>query len=561
MADFAGTFHGLDELVDLIAAKGKNVVFVTGGGLSSASGLPPFREIGTGNKSFSTYGENWWTVKKFEENPLVWWNEFWQKLYSKEGLPNSGHKALSHISRNYPDIKIVTQSVDGLHGVSGVEQDKLAEIYGRIGQFRCTENPQHVFKRSELNLTQQGKTTEVKDDNEKATVEASSESKDGGDQQKLKDSEEKKTDAESNEINTSVTEENKLEGENESNEEDQDPRENHFKTVPCCPKCGCKVLPSVKLAGEKDGEFSMEEGESKEDSVKNAASWLKAADGIVFVGSSVTGINSTILQWISSLDEKNIPKLYIIGTRPIENAIHRAGLAEKFAKLKLFNSIFNHLQGRPEQALAVVASTVDHIHRIESDLEANKEEFDVFATVDDSQNRENCQRRANSKQPEYSWMGGSSSSDFYDSSEEKVIALEMRRRKVERLKQHASHLGLTGTDADSFWQRNSPSVRKRAPKGIRQGRSNMILVIARSMLPGEVNNEIGLSSVAPEWAKKRKSRSRSDSGKKQRNSKRKRGAKKQPDRKRKGRKRRKRSSDKSNAGEDMAADILASMFA
>lgn len=64
---------------DLLA--GKDVVFVTGAGLSVASGVPPYRQDNDG--VWSHFAEDWGTREKFAADPLEWWNTFWLPTHEK----------------------------------------------------------------------------------------------------------------------------------------------------------------------------------------------------------------------------------------------------------------------------------------------------------------------------------------------------------------------------------------------------------------------------------------------------------------------------------------------
>ena len=70
----------MDSLVTSLL-DGKNVVFVTGSGISVASGIPPFR--GKSNEGWEKFQNAFATRRRFEKDPLRWWNEFWLKAHEK----------------------------------------------------------------------------------------------------------------------------------------------------------------------------------------------------------------------------------------------------------------------------------------------------------------------------------------------------------------------------------------------------------------------------------------------------------------------------------------------
>ena len=70
----------MDSLVTSLL-DGKNVVFVTGSGLSVASGIPPFR--GKSNEGWEKFQTEFATRRRFKKDPLRWWNDFWLKAHEK----------------------------------------------------------------------------------------------------------------------------------------------------------------------------------------------------------------------------------------------------------------------------------------------------------------------------------------------------------------------------------------------------------------------------------------------------------------------------------------------
>ncbi|GBG26827.1 NAD-dependent deacetylase sir2E [Hondaea fermentalgiana] len=131
----------ISKLASMIL-EGKRVVFVTGAGLSVASGIPPFRGQHDAVWEESVY--TWGTREKFEEDPLAWYNTFWLRHFD-EGkaasyFPNLGHVALARICANYPDsAHLITQNIDRLHRHSNgsIADDQLIEIHGYSGGFKC----------------------------------------------------------------------------------------------------------------------------------------------------------------------------------------------------------------------------------------------------------------------------------------------------------------------------------------------------------------------------------------------------------------------------------------
>jgi NAD-dependent deacetylase len=120
----------------------ERTVWLTGAGISVASGIPPYR--GSSDAVWSRYLTEWGTYAKFRADPALWWREFWLGAHAKlsdtavRPAPNPAHIALASLVRERLGDAIVTQNVDGLHRASGAPEDRLIEIHGRGDRFGCT---------------------------------------------------------------------------------------------------------------------------------------------------------------------------------------------------------------------------------------------------------------------------------------------------------------------------------------------------------------------------------------------------------------------------------------
>lgn len=156
----------LESLARSILA-GQRVVFISGAGLSVASGVRPFRsgrpEDGSwfqpknvsGEKRFAAASKTglqaglWdqvlWTTatrESFRQDPLKWYNGFWIPHLGSSGLgatSNAGHRALQHIMKEFSGTcSQITQNIDGLQSNNpSAKQKSLIEIHGRAGLYKC----------------------------------------------------------------------------------------------------------------------------------------------------------------------------------------------------------------------------------------------------------------------------------------------------------------------------------------------------------------------------------------------------------------------------------------
>lgn len=75
------------------------------------------------------------TREAFRKDPLQWYNEFWLNCMHlpKDVKPNQAHTALNDLLAHFPNLKLITQNVDGLHPPS----DQTIEAHGRLGLYKC----------------------------------------------------------------------------------------------------------------------------------------------------------------------------------------------------------------------------------------------------------------------------------------------------------------------------------------------------------------------------------------------------------------------------------------
>ena len=121
----------MSALDDLGAAwrAARNVVVLTGAGLSTASGIPDFRSPGG---RWSQYRPV--TIQEFlagEDARARYWRykgETWEVISAAR--PNPAHAALADLVAAGRVALLVTQNVDGLHERSGVPAERLVTIHG-----------------------------------------------------------------------------------------------------------------------------------------------------------------------------------------------------------------------------------------------------------------------------------------------------------------------------------------------------------------------------------------------------------------------------------------------
>ena len=117
------------------------ILFVTGAGISVASGIPPFRGTdpdAVWNKSVTTKG----TFKFFQRHPDLSWKWYLETFTPYlNSQPNPAHTAITEIETwlegRGGKCNVITQNVDGLHGKAGTKN--VIECHGTLRHLRCTE--------------------------------------------------------------------------------------------------------------------------------------------------------------------------------------------------------------------------------------------------------------------------------------------------------------------------------------------------------------------------------------------------------------------------------------
>lgn len=127
----------------------KNVVVLTGAGMSAESGLKTFRDadgLWEGHDVMEVA-----TPEAFERNPelvLEFYNQRRRQLLTVE--PNDAHRALAKLEGHY-NVQIVTQNVDDLHERAG--NSNVLHLHGELLKARSVGNESNiVFRRDDILL-------------------------------------------------------------------------------------------------------------------------------------------------------------------------------------------------------------------------------------------------------------------------------------------------------------------------------------------------------------------------------------------------------------------------
>ena len=110
------------------------IVFFTGAGMSTDSGIPDFRSA-NGLYTNNLHAEEIISHHYFIENPKEFYEFYKDKMVFEDALPNFGHNFIAELEKQGKDVTVVTQNIDGLHQLAG--SSIVYELHGSIHRNYC----------------------------------------------------------------------------------------------------------------------------------------------------------------------------------------------------------------------------------------------------------------------------------------------------------------------------------------------------------------------------------------------------------------------------------------
>ena len=115
----------------------KNIVFLSGAGISTNSGLPDFRS-----------DNGFWKTNKpimfrdflnsHEARQLSWERNIALNKTIERINPNTGHLFVKEVL-DKKNGYIITQNIDGLHHRSGIDSERIIEVHGNATKAKCLD--------------------------------------------------------------------------------------------------------------------------------------------------------------------------------------------------------------------------------------------------------------------------------------------------------------------------------------------------------------------------------------------------------------------------------------
>lgn len=136
--------------------KAKNIVVLTGAGISTSAGIPDFRSPETGIYANLAaldlpYAEAVFDIDFFRENPAPFY-VLAKELYPGQFYPTVSHAFVALLEKKGLLRMLFTQNIDCLERRAGVSSEKIIEAHGSFATQRCidckTEHPDDMMKKA-----------------------------------------------------------------------------------------------------------------------------------------------------------------------------------------------------------------------------------------------------------------------------------------------------------------------------------------------------------------------------------------------------------------------------
>lgn len=121
------------EMANLIS-QSKNIVFLTGAGVSTPSGIPDYRSVSGLYTNSGVKEPEYLLSRRAFLNDTADFHRFIKQLCQKEALPNVIHEKMVQLDKS-KNVTIITQNIDGLHGLAG--SGNVIEFHGTLARCYC----------------------------------------------------------------------------------------------------------------------------------------------------------------------------------------------------------------------------------------------------------------------------------------------------------------------------------------------------------------------------------------------------------------------------------------
>ncbi|KAK4687647.1 hypothetical protein P7C73_g2472, partial [Tremellales sp. Uapishka_1] len=123
------------------SGKVKNIVILTGAGISTSAGIPDFRSPKTGlyanlQKLKLPFPEAVFELNYFKSNPKPFWT-LAKELYPGKHLPTATHYFFALLDKHRLLRRVFSQNIDTLETLSGLDEKRIVEAHGSFHTSHC----------------------------------------------------------------------------------------------------------------------------------------------------------------------------------------------------------------------------------------------------------------------------------------------------------------------------------------------------------------------------------------------------------------------------------------
>ena len=124
----------LQEIID----NSNHIVFFTGAGVSTASGIPDFRSTdGLYNQKYQFPPEEILSHHFFKQHTEEFFRFYRDKMLYPDVKPSFVHQYIATLEKRNKKVTIITQNIDGLHQLAG--STNVLELHGSVLRNTCMQ--------------------------------------------------------------------------------------------------------------------------------------------------------------------------------------------------------------------------------------------------------------------------------------------------------------------------------------------------------------------------------------------------------------------------------------
>ena len=124
----------LQEIID----NSNHIVFFTGAGVSTASGIPDFRSTdGLYNQKYQFPPEEILSHHFFKQHTEEFFRFYRDKMLYPDVKPSFVHQYIASLEKHNKKVTVITQNIDGLHQLAG--STNVLELHGSVLRNTCMQ--------------------------------------------------------------------------------------------------------------------------------------------------------------------------------------------------------------------------------------------------------------------------------------------------------------------------------------------------------------------------------------------------------------------------------------